>query len=82
MEQKEWVAICRNRAALTSYVDVKEAVYYLKAQIEDPPAGAYFSPLDVQLESAEIDQFQDHVVSVNHYYYFMPILLITPGLLL
>ena len=64
MEYKEWEAITQHRAALTSYVDVKEVVHYLKCEIEDPPAGTYFSPIDVQLESAEIDQFQDHIVSL------------------
>ena len=64
MEYKEWEAITQHRAALTSYVDVKEVVHYLKCEIEDPPAGTNFSPIDVKLESAEIDQFRDHIVSL------------------
>ena len=70
MEKNEWEAISRNRAALIDYVNVNEAVHYLKDQIEDPPAGTNFSPLDVKLESAEIDQFQDHIVSIRLIVFF------------
>ena len=65
MEREAWEAVQRHARALSAHVHVQELVYYLKIRIRDPPAGVNFSPLQVEQEIAEIEEFQDHV-SVGH----------------
>ena len=61
MNGREWGAISKTRRELVSHINVKEIVFYLKKQIEDPPPGTSFSPFDISMELEEINDFNDHV---------------------
>ena len=65
MDESEWSSICQYWRELIGYIDVKEMVFYLKKQIEDPPPGTCYSPLDVEVELEEVHEFNDHVSCIQ-----------------